>query len=165
MFKISTINKVSIIITLILLTISYVRSEPINKASINVDEFKSENKDKFILLNYWASWCPVCASEGEIFNEYNSRPSWAVLGINAEWGGGSKERILSFNKMLEVSRRFRYNFPVTVGVKDDKAIFPIPTTIIVDTNGKIAGAITGKLSEELLRIEVKKYLKDKRAQK
>ncbi|MBM7583891.1 thiol-disulfide isomerase/thioredoxin [Bacillus pakistanensis] len=99
---------------------------------------------KTVILNFWATWCPPCKEEMpelQSFYEKN-KDEVEILAINLDPDADIK----SFLKDFGVT------FPVLL---DDKEIvsqlyevMSMPTTIVIDKNGKIAAKHIGALDEE-----------------
>lgn len=100
---------------------------------------------KWVLVNYWASWCHVCASEMPILNAFQQRhaPHHAVVvGYNLD--GLAEARL---GKLLE---EWKINFPTLVvnpsqqlGVKSIRAV---PLTVLINPEGKIVKQWVGGVS-------------------
>lgn len=98
---------------------------------INLSDFKG----KVIFLNLWATWCPPCIAEmPNIHKLYESASAddvaFVMLSLDEDIG-----------KAKKFIKRKEYKFPV-YGLKESlPAAFEttvIPTTYIIDRNGKIA---------------------------
>lgn len=46
----------------------------------------SDFKGKWVLVNFWAPWCPLCWSEVPLLNELNRRDDFAVVAIGLDYG-------------------------------------------------------------------------------
>lgn len=46
----------------------------------------SDFKGKWVLVNFWAPWCPLCWAEVPLLNELNRRGDFAVIGIGLDYG-------------------------------------------------------------------------------
>lgn len=96
----------------------------------NLNDFKG----KVIFLNLWATWCPPCVAEMPSIHKLYEKTSREDVAFV----------MLTLDEDLEKARKFvkrkEYTFPV-YGLKEDlPALFEttvIPTTYIIDRNGKI----------------------------
>ncbi len=101
-------------------------------------------RGNFVLLNFWATWCPPCQRElpelQAVYNRYVDH-GLLVLAITDEDIGAVK-RYLS---------RSRLSFPIlldTVGVtKKQFLINGFPHSVLYNTNGKIIAQFPGPLTK------------------
>ena len=92
-------------------------------------------KGKVVFINFWASWCPPCRAEfpsiEKLYLKYKDNPDFFFLGIN-------KDNNLSAGK--EYLRRESYSIPIFKSAANIPAEIytgTLPTTIVLDKNGKI----------------------------
>ncbi len=98
------------------------------------------SKDKFILLNFWATWCIPCQKELADFEKLESKfkGNLQVVAINI---GESKEKIQSFTT--------KHPTKLTIAVDKNKKwetyINPpsFPLTLLVTKDHKIIGTVMG----------------------
>ena len=114
----------------------------------NQVEFDSY-RGKGVFLNFWGTWCKPCEKEMPyIENQYHVYKDLGVevLAVNV----GEPE--LSVKNYVE---RKGMTFPVAIDEKlevmDAYGVNPLPTTFLVDKDGKIVDIITGQLTEELIK--------------
>lgn len=111
-------------------------------------------KNKAVLLNFWATWCPPCREEIpdliRLQNEYG-KSGFTVLGINV---GESAAKVSGFVNKMGI------NYPVLLDSEQSVAtqygIVGIPTSYLVSSDGKILGEYHAATAE--LFSEVKKAL-------
>ena len=100
----------------------------LNGAEINFNEFKN----KVVIINFWATWCPPCVAEMESFQElYDSYKNEVVFLFVAN---DKVEKVNAFMK------DHNYSFPVlfeTSTTPSELQSRSIPTTFIIDKNGNI----------------------------
>ena len=96
----------------------------------------SDFRGKVVVINFWASWCPPCVAEMPSLQraaDKLKKHDISVLGIGV---GESRDSVTSF---LE---RMPLQFPLLLDTKTEVmqgwSVPSLPTTIIVDANGKIA---------------------------
>lgn len=101
----------------------------------NIVSLKDYEGEKFVLLNFWASWCPPCRAEMPDLNklyEENKDEDFVVLAVNL---GEPDDTVKKFIKENE------YSFPVLLDKTQEVGItyqtFSIPTSVMVDKEGKI----------------------------
>lgn len=112
----------------------------------------SDMKGKGIFLNFWGSWCKPCEKEMPYMeNQYHfyKDKNIEILAVNIE------ESDLAVNQFV---KRHNLTFPILMDRKSEVTklynIGPIPTTFLIDENGKILKIITGSMTE----YDVKKYM-------
>jgi peroxiredoxin len=99
-------------------------------------------KGRIIFLNFWATWCGPCKKEMpsmEVLYQQFKERNFVFLTISLDFGGQEPVR-----KFIE---NHRYQFPVLLDSSgktlDLFEINKIPTTLIIDKNGKMIGRIIG----------------------
>ena len=91
-------------------------------------------RGKGIVLNFWGSWCDPCKGEMPFINEaYQKKVDGVVvLAVNI------RESKLAVQNFVD---RDKIKFPVLLDsdgvVTENYDIVPIPTTFLIDKNGKI----------------------------
>ena len=120
----------------------------------------AEFRGSLVLLNFWATWCPPCWEELQIFEQYRSR--WASKGL----------RLLSLNvndpgevaTVRSFVRERKLSFPVLLASRDLAGVYNvlyrylfsrrrdlgIPTSFLVDEKGYIIKVLQGLLDPDKL---------------
>ena len=135
-----------------------------NLPAINlVDLFNEEKvlsnfdlKEKFILINFFASWCAPCKVEHPIFFNIKKKfPNLYLIGIDHK----DKEKD-ALKYLSEEGNPYDY-----VGV-DKKGsvglefgVFGLPETFLVNSSGKIIYKYLGPLTKKVFENEIKPLLK------
>ncbi len=119
----------------------------------------SDYKGRVLLINFWATWCAPCLVEMpdlvKLQKEYESR-GLQIIGVNCP--------PTTRKSVKGVARKLKINYPILFGTdKVSDAYYAtsvLPTTIIVDRDGKIRGRILGILAPEEFDRSVKPLLTD-----
>jgi peroxiredoxin len=103
----------------------------------------SAYKGTVVLLNFWATWCPPCRAEMpsmEIFYQRFKDQGLEILAVNGGEDNTTVQQFLQNN---------RYSFPILMDTKNEITgryeIKAIPTTFILDREGKVIVMIVGSL--------------------
>ena len=105
----------------------------------------SDLKGKFLVMNFWATWCPPCIKEmPELENFYqNHRDTAEVWGVSFEMTEPAD--IKSFVEKLNVT------YPLLGNGQEPKTGFGtvkvLPTTFIIDRDGKFLHRFEGPITE------------------
>ncbi|WP_391121643.1 thiol-disulfide oxidoreductase ResA [Psychrobacillus sp. L3] len=106
----------------------------------------SDYKGKGVFLNFWGTWCKPCATEMPAMdNQYNIYKDHGVqtLAINI---GESDLKVNSFAK------RYGLSFPIAIdrnkSVMELYNIDPLPTTFLINPDGRIVKIIKGQMTEK-----------------
>ena len=111
-----------------------------------------------VLLNFWATWCGPCRLEIPWFVEFQEKykdQGFRVVGISVD---DPPEALPPFAK------RFKINYPLLVGSDREDVqkaygpIFGVPTTFIIDRNGRICIRHVGQVGREQFESEIKSLL-------
>jgi len=124
-----------------------------NGAKVNLSDYR----DKVVLLNLWATWCVPCKVEIPWFIEfertYKDR-GFEVLGVSFDDDGWT-----SIKPYVENSKM---NYRVLLGEEDMPKFYwdvqAIPTTYLIDRQGKIAVTHTGLVSKKTYEEGILKLL-------
>ena len=101
-------------------------------------------KDKVAVVNVWASWCSPCRAEAPILVSLaNKYTEVAFIGILTRDNPANAEAF---------ERRFKVPYPtivddsILIGFKGSLPANAIPSTVILDKNGRVAARISGVIT-------------------
>ncbi|MHC0430424.1 TlpA family protein disulfide reductase [Streptomyces sp. O3] len=124
----------------------------------------SDYKGKIVVVNVWGSWCAPCRVEAPHFVEVAGDlkdQGVEFLGINT--------RDLDVKNARAFEKDFKVTYPSLYDPKGksilkfngDLALKSIPSTLVVDREGKVAARAPKPLSEDDLRSMIKPVLAEK----
>ena len=114
-------------------------------------------KGKWLIVNYWATWCGTCMKElPELitFYENNKEKDIAVVGINFETI--DKNRLKQF--VLDKNIPFSVLSSEPVKTKPLGPVPALPTTYIIDPQGKVVAGTIGIVTRD----DLENYIKHKK---
>jgi thiol-disulfide isomerase/thioredoxin len=121
--------------------------------SVRLDSYKG----KVLLINFWATWCAPCLAEMpdlvKLQREYGAR-GLRVIGITYP--------PLDRARVRRMTRRLKINYAILFGGDRIARYYDVgevlPTTIVVDREGKMRARILGILGPEEFDEKVKPLL-------
>jgi thiol-disulfide isomerase/thioredoxin len=101
----------------------------------------SQWRNKWVIINYWASWCEACGQEIPELNQFYHRHKEQVIMYGVNYDN------LPLEQLQTVIGQMKIEFPV---LKTDPAklfnlpnLNVLPTTFILDPQGKLAKQLIG----------------------
>jgi len=118
----------------------------------------AEYEGQGVFLNFWGTWCKPCEREFPIidryYNEYKEK-GIQVLAVNIAESDFAVQNFID---------RKGLTFPVLIdknkSVLEAYNINPLPTTILINSDGKIIKIITGEMKEQDIKSYMEQILPD-----
>ncbi|MFA7361142.1 MAG: TlpA disulfide reductase family protein [Candidatus Kapaibacterium sp.] len=122
----------------------------------------ADQKGKVLLINFWATWCAPCKKEMPDLSLINTElkdKDFKMYGINVFFKGTPT--------IETVLQQIPITYPILDGNDEVVAAFEkamgskmegVPTTLIIDKNGKIVDTMVGMRDKETFMSSIKKYL-------
>lgn len=112
----------------------------------------SDYRGKWVVLNYWATWCPPCLEETPQLVQFHDHNSNVVmLGINYEdVDEGRLKRFIDDNLIEYPILRLSTDEPPPVGELRGR----LPATVVIDPAGKVRQVHIGKIT----RTQIENYI-------
>ena len=109
-----------------------------------------------VVVNLWATWCPPCKAEMPMINAYyqaHRDAGLTVLAVNSE------EDATTVRQFIQTHG---YGFPVLLDLQSDvSALYQVrglPTTVVIDREGRIQYIHTGEITAKQMDAAVKPLL-------
>ena len=98
---------------------------------------------RFVLINFWATWCPPCVRELPSFNQLQAQfdeDTLTILAISSDEEGA--DEVLPF--VREMSLIYRVLLDSDAAVSTSYGATHLPVTFLVNPEGKIVAAFQGE---------------------
>jgi thiol-disulfide isomerase/thioredoxin len=106
-------------------------------------------KGKFVLLDFWATWCIPCRRDLPVIEKLHQefhRKGLVVLGVNAD------EEVEKVNEFLPTAKLTYPILPTAdSGIVPNYSVKAFPTVVLIDADGKIVFYHVGAGGEKALR--------------
>jgi thiol-disulfide isomerase/thioredoxin len=142
------LNKGVLFVALLLLTVfsspTYAREWSL-KDSEGVKYKLATQKGKWVVVNFWAPWCPPCLAElPELNSLQQQHKDVLVIGVSVQY----KKK----QEVTDMVRNLSVNYPIVFGDEDTAADFGgiegLPTTFIYSPDGKLVAKQDGPVSQQ-----------------
>jgi peroxiredoxin len=124
-------------------------------------EFSSSELDGDIaVLNFWGSWCPPCRVETPQFQEVYAEvrdQGVSFLGLNVKETSEQFAQAFVDSEGIEFPSVYDPRGEVALAFRDYPAN-AIPSTIVLDRDGRVAAVYTGEVSQDDLRAVLDRLL-------
>jgi thiol-disulfide isomerase/thioredoxin len=113
-------------------------------------------KGKVVILDFWATWCGPCVAEIPSFIELHKqyeKDGLVIIGVSVDDGTPVVKKFIGSKKV---------NYPIVMGNDSITAAFGgvegIPTTFVIDRDGKIVSKHIGLTEKAEFEREIKPLL-------
>ena len=124
----------------------------VNGSKTNLDRYQG----KWLVVNYWATWCPPCIVEMpelQSFHDENVDNNAMVVGINAE--NISQQRLQTFLDDYFITYP---NFVSGPTQQSELGLIPgLPTTFLVTPAGEIVARQVGPVTRDMIEQFIQKW--------
>src|SRR3954470_19176573 len=110
-------------------------------------------RGKVILVNFWATWCPPCREEipDLIALQAKYKDQLQIIGVSQDSG--------SVDEVRRFAAQHGMNYPTVMSSVEIETLFPgvyaLPTSFILDRDGKLAQKHVGLLNASLTDLETR----------
>ncbi|MDG5472376.1 TlpA disulfide reductase family protein [Jeotgalibacillus sp. ET6] len=113
----------------------------------------SDYQGKKVILNFWTTWCPPCIEEmphmQKYYEEDAENQNVEILAVNLTTRDNGIRRVESFKK------DYGLTFPVLLDesgrLGETFYAFTIPTTYLLDEEGKVTKKLMGPMDQEMMK--------------
>jgi thiol-disulfide isomerase/thioredoxin len=147
--KKSFLLSVLMLILLSMHTFAYAANNFVLKDTAGKRHTLSQYKGKWVIVNYWATWCPPCLEEvPDLVALYDSRKNKDVMILGVAFDYQSAQEVAEYVDDMLMS------YPIVLG--DDETIKQIgsadvlPTTYIYNPRGELVKTKRGLVTKQYL---------------
>lgn len=117
----------------------------------------SDYRGSVVLVNFWATWCPPCREEIPAFIKVRDSlhaQGFEIIGVSLDEGGAPV--------VVPFAQEFGITYPLAIGdqrvTRSYGGIRGIPTSFLVDREGKIVQKYIGPIDAQTLEHAVRSVL-------
>lgn len=121
----------------------------------------TDYKGKWVLVNFWATWCPRCWAEFPLLSDLNGRKDFVVIGVALDYAGDTQS-------VLTAITRYHLDYPQVLGGDRRSAdmkspvnqVGPVdffPVSYLYNPSGELIMFIPGMISKEKILTFIVSY--------
>lgn len=112
----------------------------------------ADHRGEVVALNVWASWCAPCRAEApalqQVWTEYQSK-GFLLVGLDTRDSAASAEAFIArfgitYPSVIDTDGRIQLLFASSLPPQ------AIPSTVVIDKQGRVAARILGEVTEASL---------------
>lgn len=130
--------------------------ESLDGTLVNLTDYRGQ----VVLINIWATWCPPCVREiprlQRLFDRYQAQ-GFVLLGVNTTFQDERAE-VAQFVRDQGITYPVLLDVDGEVGQAYGSRL--IPSSYLIDQNGKIVHALVGEVSEAQLSEQIARLLQE-----
>lgn len=117
----------------------------------------SDYRGKWVLVNFWATWCPPCLSEiPELTSLHNAHKGKDLIVLGIAMDSGTRFKVADFAEAHNI------NYPIVMGNREIAAqiglVDALPVSFLYSPTGKLVNRHAG----EVTRKSVEAYIKERK---
>ena len=117
----------------------------------------ADQRGKVVIVNFWATWCGPCVRETPGFVDLQNElggDSFEIVGVSLDQEG--------FEVIRPFAERYEVSYPMLLddGALADEfgGVYAMPSSFIIDKEGRIAHRVVGEFPFEDLRPEIERMI-------
>ncbi|MFO7894370.1 MAG: redoxin domain-containing protein [Longimicrobiales bacterium] len=117
----------------------------------------AELRGQVVLVNFWATWCPPCRLEmpgfQDVWEDYGDQ-GFTIVGLSVD--RGVRSTVADWVRQREIT--YPIGFPTGATVRAYGGANVLPTSILINREGRIVHRVEGYYAEPALRAAIRRLL-------